>query len=68
MHFIGQQSMIFGVIVEGIEEVCGGRAQRAVGISLERSDTKKGSPEGVPDAIRANAEVQRAYLGTVADG
>ena len=24
--------------------------------------------EGVPDAIRANAEVQRAYLGTVADG
>jgi branched-chain amino acid transport system ATP-binding protein len=24
--------------------------------------------EGAPDAIRANAEVQRAYLGTVADG
>ena len=24
--------------------------------------------EGVPDAIRANAEVQRAYLGTVGDG
>ena len=24
--------------------------------------------EGAPEAIRANAEVQRAYLGTVADG
>ena len=50
MHFVGEQAVVVGLIVEGLEEVGGGRAERAVGVSLERADAKIGAAEGVPDA------------------
>ena len=50
MHFVGEQAAVIGLIVEGLEEVCGGGSQGAVSIGFERADAKKGTAKGVPDA------------------
>ena len=50
MHSVGEQAVIVGLVVKGLEEVGGGRAERAVGIRLESAESQVRSAEGVADA------------------
>ena len=49
MHFVGKQAAVIGLIAERLEEVCGGRAERAIRVGLERADAKKWTTKRVPD-------------------
>ena len=50
LHLIGEQAVIAGLVGEGLEEVGGARAERAVCEALECPDAQIRTPEGVPDA------------------
>ena len=50
MHRVGKNAAIVGLVVEGLEEIGGRRAERAVGVGLERANAQIRAAESVADA------------------